>query len=573
MSRLTIVSKEESDAPYELAKEPVTLGRGHDCAIRLEDPLISRHHARVFRSEGKWWIEDLGSRNRTFVNGQELVSPHLLRHDDRIEIGGITLFFEGDMELLNQTWTNEPVLSSAAAEETHFEHSVEPTLFREEAFDSHSLEILYRTASLLSGTTGLAVLSRVALTEIRSFFKADTACLFLSDRVKPPIQPVLVLSDDPSPMVSQTVVVYSIQSRRAACIRDTQSELPAGDVLNMMGGGKSRSLMCAPLVMGEKVFGAILVDRVGKNAFDHRSLVLFTAVAHLVGNGIYQRQQIEKLEETAHGAGSDPGVIEALVGSSRAIEQLRQRIAQVAEADEPVLIVGEPGSGRHEVARTIHFKSPRSGGPLVWLHALAEPAERIAEMLFGVEETGAQSANTPRQGKLEMANGGTIVIEEIGALPSAVQSSLLAYLKTLKVTRTGGQRRYFTDTRLIATTSEALEDTVATGKFSIELFGAIATQTIAVPTLRERGDDAIELARRFVNLLAPLTGRRELLLAPPVVRALCAYRWPGNVRELRNVVEYAVLRSRGGEITVANLPGELVAYVQQQVQATVADGA
>jgi transcriptional regulator with GAF, ATPase, and Fis domain len=571
MSRLTIVSGELSGTHHELGKGPVIIGRGHDCAIRLEDPLISRHHTRIFRSEGKWWIEDSGSRNRTFVNGQEVASPQILHRDDRVEIGGITLVFETEVDLLSPTWTDAPILSTPPQEESDFDDTVEPLQFRQQTFDSGSLEILYRVASIIGSGIGLPNLAHDALREVRTFFKADIACLFLTERVKQPIQPTLVLSDDPAPMVSQTVVLYTLQSRRAACIRDTRAELPASDVLNLMGEGKGRSLLCAPLLFGEKVFGAILVDYRDPNYFDHHALVLFTAIAHLMGNGIFQRQQIERLEATARVAGQEPGAIEALVGSSPALETLRQRIAEAAASDEPVLIIGERGTGKHEVARLIHQSSSRRDGPLVWLHALAEPPDKITALLLGVEKNQGQKTDTPIPGKLETAHGGTLVVEEIGALPLDVQPALLAYLKTLKFTRVGGQGRYFADTRLIATTSEVLEHAVAAGKFMVELFGAIALCTVAVPPLRVRGDDVIELATRYALQIAPQVGRREIRLAPPVLRALRAHRWPGNVRELRNAIERAVLHSKSDEITIGDLAADLITQVQKAVEPTEAD--
>jgi len=571
MDRLVIISEKSLGTAYELGKGPAVIGRGGDCAVRLDDRVISRWHARLYCSGGQWWIEDLGSRNGTFVNGQKITSPQRLHRDDRVQIGETTLVFETDLDLLEQTWADEPILSSPAQEDTNFEDTVEPLWFHGQTFDPASLGILYRLSALVSASTELPCLVRDSLRAIRSCVNASVACLFLTERAKPPFQPALVLSDEASPMVSQTAVLYCIRSRRAICIRDSRSELPPSDVLNLMGEAKGRSLMCAPLLGRNKLVGAVLVDRPQPNAFDHRALALFTAIAHQVGNGIFILQEIERLETMARAAEADPGSTEALLGSSTAVKDLRQRIAEVAESDEPVLIVGERGSGKHDVAREIHHRSPRMRGPLVWFHALSVPPERIAGCLLGVEQVQTPETVAPTRGKIETAHGGTLVIEEIGASPLEVQTALLAYLKTLRFARLGGQRRYFADVRLIATTSEPLENVLSERRFEEELLRTISGHSVVVPPLRERGEDLIELATEFALRVAPLVGRRTISLTPPVLRALQAYRWPGNVRELRNVVERAVWRCRSDQVQVTDLPFDVVSQIQQTVEVTLAE--
>jgi len=556
---------------YELGKDPVTIGRGDECTIRLEDRVASRRHARVYCMEEQWWVEDLASRNGTFVNGQQISGPQRLHRDDRVQIGQALVVFKTDVDLLDQTWADKPVLSSPAQEDTAFEHAVERHWFQQQAFDTKDLEFLYRISSILSAGAGLPRLARDALSAIRTFFKADVACLFLSERAKPPIQPALVLSDATSPMVSQTVVLYTIRTRCAVCVRNTRTELPPTDVLNLMGEGRSRSLMCAPLVCRDKVLGALLVDRDQPDFFDSRSLALFMAIAHQIGNDIFLLQEMTKLEAIARATEGDPLYNEALIGSSPAVAKLRQRIAEVADSDQPVLIVGERGSGKHEVAHAIHSSSPRMRGPLVWFHALATEPNQIAASLFGMEPAQPNEFDPANRGKIEDAHSGTLVIEEIGTLPVEVQRALQISLKTLQFTRVGGQRRYLADIRVIATTSDSLEDTVTAGKFDEELFQTISGLTVAIPPLRERGEDVIELAERFARRAAPWAGRREITLAPPVQRALQMYRWLGNIRELRNTIERAVLRCRGDKVNLADLPPDMLAQVQSAVQPTVVE--
>ncbi|MCX8037339.1 MAG: sigma 54-interacting transcriptional regulator [Candidatus Sumerlaeia bacterium] len=571
MNLLSIITGEAAGTRCNLEKEPVVIGRGRECTVQLRDPMVSRRHARVFFSKGAWWVEDLGSRNGTLVNGQKIVSAKVLRAGDRVEIGETVLVFESDEAVPISVVADEAQVAPDALEDTDFEDSVGPLWFREQAFDANSLEILYRIASILNAGLGLPHLVRESVGAIRAFFKANTASLFLTETVKPPVQPTLILSDEATPLISQRVVCYSLRTRRAVCVRDTRVELPADDILNLAGGETGRSVMCAPLIHRERGIGAILIDHLKPNYFDHHSLIPFTAIAHLIGGGIFQAQQMERLESAARMAGEGGSAVRTLSGISPAIDKLHRRIAEVAASEEPVLIVGECGSGKHEAAHAIHAASPRQNGPLVWFHVLSTKPEDLEAALFGISESESSETAQTGAGKIEAAHGGTLVIEEIGALPSNLQRALLAYLKTLKFQRVGSQRRYFADTRLIATTSRPLDEAVLAGTFDPELFAAIGVLTVAVPPLRNRREDIIELARGFARQIAPHAGRPDLPFTTSFSQALLAYSWPGNVRELRSVVERAVFRCQGDKLTIADLPADLVESAQRAVVPTQVD--
>lgn len=569
MEHLLVTTGNSSPDRFDLRGEAVRIGRGRDCAIRLRDPLASRHHARLFRSDDRWWVEDEGSRNGTLFNGRRIEEPRPLARGDKIEIGKTQLIFQSEVDVLNQTWADGSVLSSPVQEETIFEESAEPLGFRDQSFGREGLEVLYQLASILGAGLRLPELAREVLKAIRSFFHADAACLFLTDRAKKPLRPTLVLSDETSPMISQTVVWQSIQARRAICVRDSSCELPADDVLNLVGEGGSRSIMCSPLLRGDALLGAVHVDCRKPNAFNHDSLTLFTAVAHLLANAIFQIQEIERLQSAAQAAKSDAVGVGALEGESDAIEELHRAVAEVADSDEPVLVVGERGTGKHETARLIHLSSPRASCPQTWLPSLALSPEQIAPVLFGVADEEATDEELAGSGLLETAHGGTLVIADVDALPPEVQAALLSYLRTLKYQRVGSKRRFFADARLIAITTKSLAEEVTAGNFNAELFEAIRGHVVQVPALKDRGDDITKLAARFTRQIAPRAGRREMAITGPVLRALHAYSWPGNVRELQNVIEIAVLRSHGVELTVGDLPGDLLDHVRKAIPSTM----
>jgi len=571
MSFLTIVSGSPSGERYLLNKNRSSvLGRSQGCEICLRDPLVSRQHARVYWEREQWWIEDHGSRNGTLVNGRPIAEAHRLERGDRLELGKTTLVFETTVKLLPQAWADNPVLSSPVQEEAAFETAIELQASRSHAFEKPDLEILCRVAMVLNSDRQMARLVRELLKTLREAYQAETACIFLGEAPQPPFQPTLVLSDIPSPKISQTVVWHSIRLRQAVCVRDSQAELPADDVLNLPHE-TSHSLLCAPLVYRERPIGALLVDRHGREQFDRSSLYLFVAIVQMVATAIHHARQIETLERASVAQEQPAGVLDSLTGSSAAVEALRQAIVRAAASDDPVLISGERGTGKNEVARAIHESSPRAASPLLWLNVLAIAPERADAALFGKVSDEAATAQSEGLGLIEQAHGGTLVIEHVAELPLPVQAQVLRYLQTLKFRRIGGHRRQFADARIIATAGEPLDTAVREGRCDLHLCEALNRMSIDVPPLRARADDIVHLARRYLKSLAPHADRRPPAIAPSATRALAAYSWPGNLHELRCTLERALLLVDGDSIGIQHLPGELVEQVQQAVDSTAVE--
>jgi DNA-binding NtrC family response regulator len=330
--------------------------------------------------------------------------------------------------------------------------------------------------------------------------------------------------------------------------------------------------MCTPLINADRMIGAMLIDRPGRNCFDRQALTLFTAIAHMVGNAIALVQQIERLHAAPAASSIERRALGGLLGESPEINRLRQRVAEVAESDEPVLIVGERGTFKDTIAETIHRQSPRADCVVEWFHCMAADPDALPIALFGEnreDDETDQPASNP--GKLELAHGGTLIIEEIGALPPEMQAALLGYLQTLKFKRIGSERRFFADVRIIATTCESLDKRIASRRFDAELHKVLSKQTVRVPPLRDRANDVVQLALRVIERAAPRAGRRHVALAPSVMRALMAYPWPGNVRELECIIERAVCCSQGRELRLGDLPPELAEHVDETVTPTIVE--
>jgi DNA-binding NtrC family response regulator len=234
-------------------------------------------------------------------------------------------------------------------------------------------------------------------------------------------------------------------------------------------------------------------------------------------------------------------VFEGMVGGSRRMREVFTRIDRVAGTMAPVLIVGESGTGKELVARAIHSRSRRYAGPFVPVHTGAIPRELIGSELFGHEKGSFTGAFAAAEGKFEAAAGGTVFLDEVGTMDTAVQVSLLRVLETYRFTRVGGRKEIEADVRIVAATNKDLLDLVDDGVFREDLYYRLNVFTVTLPPLRERGDDILPIAERFLIKYARRYGTPARRLDGGAVDRLMAHDWPGNVRELRNVIEQTAL--------------------------------
>ncbi|QKG57880.1 sigma 54-interacting transcriptional regulator [Hymenobacter sp. BRD128] len=236
---------------------------------------------------------------------------------------------------------------------------------------------------------------------------------------------------------------------------------------------------------------------------------------------------------------------DGLVGTSPALQQVRQRIAQVAGTDATVLITGETGTGKEVVARALHQASPRHGRALVKINCAALPAQLIESELFGHEKGAYTGAVERRIGKFELANGGTIFLDEVGELPLDLQAKLLRVLQEKEFERLGGNRVLTTDARVLAATNRVLEDEVRAGRFRADLYYRLNVFPIQLVPLRERPQDIAPLVQHYLASLSKRLARPPRAIRPADMAALLAYAWPGNIRELEHVLEQAIIVSQG----------------------------
>jgi DNA-binding NtrC family response regulator len=239
-----------------------------------------------------------------------------------------------------------------------------------------------------------------------------------------------------------------------------------------------------------------------------------------------------------------------IVWASGAMEQLMAQVGRVAASETRVCILGETGTGKELVARTLHEKSPRRAGPFVTLNCAAVPAELIESELFGHEKGAFTGAAGRHAGKFEQAHRGTLFLDEIGDMPLAMQAKLLRVLEEGEIERVGGDRAIAVDVRVVVATHRNLDELVRQNAFRQDLYHRIYVFPLTLPPLRERLDDIPALAQHFTRQVTEQNGWKEKSFTREAIEELKRYSWPGNVRELRNVVERLLLLA-GGELVDA----------------------
>jgi DNA-binding NtrC family response regulator len=247
-----------------------------------------------------------------------------------------------------------------------------------------------------------------------------------------------------------------------------------------------------------------------------------------------------------------------LIGQSPAMREVYSIVDRIATSSVDVLVTGETGTGKELVARAIHARSRRSAGPFVPVDCGAIPDALMESELFGHERGAFTGADARRMGLVELADGGTLLLDEIGELPLPLQAKLLRVLQERRVRRVGARQETAVDVRVIAATSRAIDEMVAAGGFRRDLYYRVNVVRIDMPPLRVRGDDIGLLAELFANRAAHEMGRGVGGLSTDVYQVLRTYDWPGNVRELQNVVRRAIAMTRSPIAGIDDLPDDVV---------------
>jgi Nif-specific regulatory protein len=323
--------------------------------------------------------------------------------------------------------------------------------------------------------------------------------------------------------------------------------------------------ICVPILSGRKVIGALGVDLRFKHDRDYDlSVKFFRVAACMIGQAVRVERLVEAethrlVEENIHLREElrERYDFSNMVGNSGSMRQVYEQIAQVAGTNTTVLIRGESGTGKELVAHAIHYNSPRAKKPFVKVSCAALPDTLIESELFGYEKGAFTGAQNRKPGRFELAEGGSLFLDEIGDLNLTTQIKLLRVIQAREFERLGSTQTVKINVRLITATNKNLEKAVADGSFREDLFYRLNVYTIFIPPLRERKPDVMALADHFLEKYNKEHGKSIKRISTPAIDMLMSYHWPGNIRELENAVERAVLICDGNVIHGHHLPPTL----------------
>ena len=488
---------------FALGSDEVRIGRAPNSTIRLEEPGVAWEHCVVTAADGRHRILDRRSGTGTYVNGMR-AREHWLEPGDQVVVGGTVFVYRQEA-------------SAAAVSPQH---------------------VLLRACSLLFLFRALASSSSAALRDV-----LEGQLLQLIGEVAPLREGAVVLGRDAAELRA---------AAKGPRLQDLAERLCAGSAIV----DQENSQVVVPLYVHGSIAGAIhAVFPPEESACLPDHCDTLAAVATLGAVALETVREVETLNtEKALLLERLDGGATSIVGASGAIKKLLEMIARVAGTDTSVLILGESGTGKEMVANALHHKSRRAQHPFVAINCAALTETLLESELFGHEKGAFTGAVAQKKGKLELAEGGTVFLDEIGELAAPLQAKLLRVLQQREFERVGGTRTWKLDVRLIAATNRDLKAQVRAGAFREDLYHRLNVVALAVPSLRERKEDIPALAAHFLERASARCRRRVTAISADALAYLMAYPWPGNVRELENAIERAVVLGESETLLPEDLP-------------------
>jgi transcriptional regulator with GAF, ATPase, and Fis domain len=564
-ARLVAIAGPLSGEVLSLDRASVSIGRDTANDICLSDLALSRMHCTIEWDGRVWRIRDRQSSNGTFVNATQ-VTDRELSDRDRISLGESLFLFVAERQ-----HASSPELSDRPGE----------VLTRIRVEDASYLQTGAGRANLSRAERDLRELVRIGarINAIPTETQLHRELVELLAVTIPAEQfaVVSVASDGgihiaesrqaagvQSLPVSNTVVRQAIQERAMLHTREAAGSDALRAAASVVSAGL-QSVLCVPMLVRARALGALYLTTTKKDAFDDDHLQLLTAVANVAAVALDNVRQMawlqgekERLQLALDGA-------QTLVGRSAAMQRIYTLIAKVSRSDATVLITGETGTGKELVARAIHANSDRAKRPFVAINCAALTETLLETELFGHERGAFTGAVAQKKGKLEIADGGTVFLDEVGELAPGLQSKLLRALQQREIERVGGTRPVRLDIRLLSATNRTLSEEVASGRFRRDLFHRLNVVQIDVPSLRERPEDIAPLASHFLARFARKAARPVRGISSEALKCLTAYDWPGNVRELENTIERAIVLGSSDCVLPEDLPEPLLERAPEQV--------
>ncbi|MFI5402636.1 MAG: sigma 54-interacting transcriptional regulator [Planctomycetota bacterium] len=554
-----IVVEEGETRNLSFDKASITIGRSSQCDIPVKDLRVSRTHCTFLLKDGGVTIRDEGSQNGTFINGV-LVERKALKAGDRIDIGSVRVYFER--------------MPQEGAEEDVTWTGVDPDRLYKAPLPSESdrLVRLQRIAGALNSEMDLDRILNVIMDHVVELAQAERGFLVLTreGKLSVPVARNFQKEDVMNPEVgfSRSIAEKVAKTGEAVLTVDATSD-------DRFAGFQSiheiapRSVLCMPFKehTGTTV-GVVYIDnRIARGVFGDEHLRALQSFADLAAGAIH-RAQIErerdqalqrvkamyaelknkfeeqggKLQEMERALEQRTDELKTkfsygqIIGDSASMRRLFGLLDKIIESDEAVLIEGENGTGKEMIARAIHYNSARQKGPFVAENVAAIPETLVESELFGHMRGSFTGADRDKPGLFEVAEAGTLFLDEVGDMPPDVQKKLLRVLQEREVRRVGGKKQIKINVRIISATNRDLRRMVEETEFREDLYYRLRVLSITLPALRDRKGDIPLLVSHFLKIHTP-SGLKPKQITPAAMAVLEAYDWPGNIRELENEVK------------------------------------
>lgn len=520
-------------AQFPLERESL-IGRLAAATVQLPSVQVSRRHAKVVRRSNRWHLEDLGSRNGTWINGGRLKGSEVLSPGDNIRVGETSLIFDAGVELLSARYGEAWILIGPGEGGDDYERGAVGSF-------GGSPRELAALSHLFSATVEEEGLVRGILQLIADRFDAfEVVLLRLGAGVSGPKPLGAVAPSGPIPLNGDLIKRVMAEGRGMGIAQSKRWVMESGRLSFAKGG----PALVLPLEVGQGLTGLITLSRrMGEPPFTQGEIARLGAIASFSAPALENARRAH-LQRRRHRAWVEPeGGEVSLAGSSPATKVLSNRVREVAAAGGPVLLIGGPGVGKEMVARLIHSWSPRWEGPLVQIPCSTMAEAQLELSLFGrvpMAGEGDLGADRGVIGKAALADGGTIYLDRVEALSPALQDRLVRLCQCGHVWRLGATLPRSIDVRIIASSEVSLVSLVRRGALRPELGRILSAQVVELPELSARLDDIEHLVWALLPRISLRLGRRITRVSDGAYDLLKRRPWPGNLRELEEVLTRAV---------------------------------
>jgi Nif-specific regulatory protein len=550
--RLIAVAGTWKGRVIELTGDEMSVGRDASNLASLPDRSISRQHCIIQRSGAKYKIVDLESHNGTFVNRLP-VKEQVIKHGDRIQIGSTFFLFLEEEE--SPSHENVQFDGETPGEMTTVQFRVDDALYSLES----QLGALLKISTTISSIRSLKALEQQLLESIFEILPAERGAILLTDSTLDAPHSIFSLSNQPAAHdnainVSRLVAQRALQEGVAVVGNDIPNSETLSRTDSLMAS-KICSLLCVPLRLFDRIIGLIYLDTCQFGVtFNEEHLQVLTAIAGFASGALDSARRLEWLENENQRLNSELVIECNMVGESAPMKEVYRRIVKIAPTSATVLLRGASGTGKELAARAIHRNSLRAHNPFIAVNCAVFTESLLESELMGHEKGAFTGAIAQKKGKLELADGGTIFLDEVGEMSPTIQAKLLRVLQEREFERLGGTRPIKVDIRVIAATNRNLEEAVAQGNFRQDLYYRLNVVSLELPSLSSRAGDIQLLANYFTAKYSEKCKRYVMGISTRARDCLINYDWPGNVRELENAIEHAVVLGSTEYIEPEDLP-------------------